>query len=81
MACGLSVIASDLVPTKKLKYSEEWCTFYKAGNINDLVKVLTNLLDNKYKINPVARQLFEEEFNWESQENKLLLQYKNLFNS
>ena len=81
MACGLSVIASDLAPTRELKYSEKWCTFYKAGDVNGLVEAIKYILDNKYKKNRVARRLFKEEFNWESQEEKLLLQYKALLKS
>ena len=77
MASGLSIIASDLSPIRGLKYSNEWCTFYKAGDVNGLAEAMIHIL-NSNNNNPIAHRLFKEEFNWEAQEAELLLQYRSL---
>jgi len=77
-ACGLQIMSSNLAPTKQLKNSDKWCTFYEAGNIDSLVESISNILEANNTFNSEGRDLFEKEFNWETQEESLLEMVKGL---
>ena len=79
MASGIACIGSDFSPISSYinKYDVGICC--DPLSPSDLAQSIGDLISNpkkriKYGIN--GRNIIESEFNWESQEEKLLLQYK-----
>jgi glycosyltransferase involved in cell wall biosynthesis len=81
MASGIACIGSDFAPisTYIRKYEVEICC--NPSSPSDIEKSIWDLISNpgkRIKYGKNGRKIVESELNWESQKEKLLLQYKRL---
>jgi len=75
LACGKPFIYSDIKPLMKESFVTECGFLVKPDNINEVVEKLELYLNDKNLLirhSQNARRLFENEFNWEYIENKLI---------